>query len=462
MNKKHKNNLNNYANNLKNKYFKKFSKNPNIIFHIDVNCAFLSWKAVDLLKNEYKEDIRLIPSVICPLNNYRHGIILAKSYPAAALGIKTGETLNSALYKCPDLKVFNPDHDLFLKSSNNMMNLLQKYTYYIQQYSIDECFLDVTDFLFGKSPENLAKEIKQDIFNNLGFTVNIGIGNNKVMAKTASDFKKPDNINTLYNYEIKTKLWPLDISNLFMIGKKTQYKLRKVGINTVYDLANSNYSDIISILGKSGDTLWKNANGIDPSKVLEKKKHSKSISNSETFPKDSINKEYILNRIIYITNKVVERMQYENLSCKTISVEFRTRDFINFSKSITLPHYTNFSNEIIENVKNLSEDIYFSLLNKTKSDNFNYINKKKLNSNLLDINGNIKPIRLIRVKLSNLTERGNEEKSIFDYLNNKKKIYNEKNKNIDKTVNKLKEKYGPEIIKRARNLKSKKEDNLLM
>lgn len=462
MNKKHEENLNNYANNLKNKYLKKISKNPNIIFHVDVNCAFLSWKAVDLLKNGYKEDIRNIPSVICPVNNSRHGIILAKSYPAATFGIKTGETLNTALYKCPDLKVFEPDYNLFLKSSISMMKLLQKYTYYIQQYSIDECFLDVTDFLFGKTPESLAKEIKKDIFNNLGFTVNIGIGNNKVMAKTASDFKKPNKINTLYNYELKTKLWHLDISNLFMTGKKTQYKLRKIGINTVGDLANSNYSDIINLLGKSGDSLWKNANGIDTSKVLIKKEPSKSISNSETFSKDSINKEYILNRAIYITNKVIERMQSENLSCKTISIEFRTSDFINFGKSITIPHYTNLSNEIIEDVKKLSDDIYFSFLNTEMSENIQGINEKTINPNLLDVNGKIKPIRLIGVKLSNLIKSGKEEKSIFDLLNNKKKTYDEKNKKIDKTINILKEKYGKNIIKRARNLNYKKEDNLLM
>ena len=443
--------LNIYANKLKDKYFKNNKNAKKIIFHIDVNSAFLSWTAVDLLRKGYNKDIRNIPSAICYDIASRKSIILAKSYIAKSFGVKTGEPLSEALAKCSNIKIFPPNYELFSKSSKDFFSFLNKYTYMLEKYSIDECFLDMTDFLFGKSPENLASEIKKDIYENLGFTVNIGIGNSKVMAKTASGFEKPNKINTLYDYEIETKLWPLDISNLFMMGKKTQQKLRKIGINKISELANAPFSNITHILGKNGDLLWKYANGIDNSPVIFKKVKAKSISNSETLPINTKDKEYILNKLIDLTLKVVSRLQKENLFCKTISVEFRTDDFIDFGKAFSLNHYTNITNEIISIVKKIADEIYFE---KT--------NDKKLNKKILKNSGEVKDIRLIGIKLSNLSSNEFSEKNLFELLENKKNTYLEKNKKLDNVVNNLKDKFGENAIKRARNISYKKEDNLLM
>lgn len=445
--------LDDYAENLKNKYLEKQKNTKRIIMHVDVNSAYLSWTALKILKNQ-DLDIRNIPSVISHSSTSRKSIVLAKSILAKNYGVKTGEILADSLRKCPNLKVFKPDFKLYENMSHSLVNILSKYTYYVEKYSIDECFLDVTDFLFKQTPENLAKNIKEDIFNTLGFTVNIGIGNSKVMAKTASDFEKPNKIHTLYNSEIKSKLWPLDISNLFMMGKKSREKLYKIGIKTIGDLANAKFSEISHLLGKNGESLWKHANGIDNSKVLHEKEKIKSISNSETFPKDLNTKEDISREIIKIALKVIDRMQEEKFYAKTITLELRTYDFVNFGKSITLSKYTNLSNEIIDIIKNCLQNIYFDFL-ENKSENFNKLKDKKLNPKILQINGEIKPLRLVGVRLSNLKYKNEIENSIFDILNTKEKKYKEKNEALDKAINNINKKYGLNFITRARNINTK-------
>lgn len=460
MNKKSIDRINKYAEKIKNKYLNNKSANSRIIFHIDVNSAFLSWTALDLLRSGYKEDIRDKVSAISYNIASRRSIILAKSVSAKNFGIKTGESLSIAIQKCPNLEIFEPDYDLYEKCSKDLINTLSHYTYYIEQYSIDECFLDMTDFLFGESPLNVAKKIQKDIKENLGFTVNVGIGNTKVLAKTASDLIKPNKIITMYNSEIKTKLWPMDISKLFLAGKKTQDKLRKININTIGELANTPYYTISNLLGKNGEELWNYANGIDTSPVKYEKEEVKSISNSQTLKEDINDKDEILNHLMKITLKVINRLQKANMLCKTITVEFRTYDFIDFNKSVSLNSYTNLSNNIIDLVKDISEDIYFSFLDNTN--NMEKIISKNLNPNILEKDYSIKKIRLLGLKLSNLVEKGKEERSIFELIESKQKAYILKNKSIDKVANDLKDKYGKDIIIRGRNLNIKKEDNLLM
>lgn len=452
--------LNNYANDLKEKYLKKQSKHLRIIMHIDVNSAFLSWTAVFLLKKNTDEiDIRNIPSVIAHNKSSRKSIILAKSYPAKVLGVKTGEPLAFAITKCPDLKIYEPNFKLYEENSKKMVNLLKTYSYYVEKYSIDECFVDVTDFLFGKTPEELAKDIQKDILDTLGFTVNIGIANSKIMAKTASDFTKPNKIHTLYNHEIKEKLWPLEIKNLFMMGKKSREKLNKINIYKVKDLAEANFSDISKLLGKNGESLWFHANGIDNSPVLHEREPIKSISNSKTFSKDLKNEDELMYEIINISLKVIQRMQKENLYCKTITLDLRTYDFINFGKSYSLNNFTNISNEILDVVKNLAKDIYFGFQSNKKIDNFSKVKSKKLNSKILDYSGEIKPIRLAGVKVSNLKLKEDIPNSLFNILNTKEKKDQSKNESLDSVINSLNEKFGNNFVTRARNLKTNTKNN---
>ena len=191
------------------------------ILHIDVNNAFLSWTALDRLAQGEKIDIRKIEAVIGGDETKRSGIVLAKSMPAKRKGVCTGETLYQARIKCPNLQVFKGDYKSYKKHSNDLFHILQEYTEKIERFSIDECFLDMTDYLGKSSLINKAYEIKNRVKQELGFTVNVGVAHNKLLAKMASDFTKPDRVHTLYEEEIPSKMWVLPVSELFMLGKKT-------------------------------------------------------------------------------------------------------------------------------------------------------------------------------------------------------------------------------------------------
>ena len=248
-----------------------------IIMHIDVNNAFLSWTAVSMLKNGHPVDIRTIPSIIGGDEERRSGIVLAKSPIAKKFGIITGEPIYFAKKKCNKIEIFPCDFEVFNEYSNKLYKLLLEYTDIIERFSIDECFLDLTHYLSGRKLEEVAYEINSRVEKELGFTVNIGVSNNKLLAKMASDFEKPNKVHTLYEYEIEDKMWPLPVSELFMIGKKTAPKLHNLRIKTIGDLAKTNKEIIIKRFGKFGITMWNYANGIDESEVNNKEEEPKSI-----------------------------------------------------------------------------------------------------------------------------------------------------------------------------------------
>lgn len=230
------------------------------ILHIDVNNAFLSWTATEMLKNGYKVDIRTIPAVIGGDESRRAGVVLAKSPIAKKFGIVTGEPIYFAKKKCNRLEVFQCDFEVFKKYSNQLYNLFLEYTDCIERFSIDECFLDLTYFLNGRELIDVANEINRRVKEELGFTVNVGVSNNKLLAKMASDFEKPDKVHTLYNNEIEKKMWPLPVSELFMIGRKTLPKLINLRIKTIGDLAKTDKEFLIKKFGKHGLLMWEYAN----------------------------------------------------------------------------------------------------------------------------------------------------------------------------------------------------------
>ena len=197
-----------------------------IVFHIDVNSAFLSWEAVNRAKKGMEPDLRTIPSAIGGDMAKRHGVILAKSIPAKQYNVRTGESIMEARKKCPNLLIISPNHKLYKKYSNAFMDILREYTPDVEQFSIDEAFMDMTgtQLLFGE-PIAAANQIKDRIKKELGFTVNVGISSNKLLAKMASDFQKPDLVHTLFPDEIRTKMWGLPVSDLFFVGRVTTKKL---------------------------------------------------------------------------------------------------------------------------------------------------------------------------------------------------------------------------------------------
>ena len=386
------------------------------ILHIDVNNAFLSWTALERLKVGDSVDLRKIPSAICGDENKRSGIILAKSPLAKAMGVVTGETVYQATKKCPNLKLYSTDFKAYQKYSDELYNLLREYTDIIERFSIDECFLDMTNFLMGDTLLAKAHEINRRVKNELGFTVNIGLSTNKLLAKMASDFSKPDKIHTLYPNEIKNKMWSLDVSELFMIGKKSVPKLNKMGIFKIGDLACFDKNILVKRMGKFGKLAWEYANGIDNSEVVAIRERAKSISNSITLPIDISNAEKLESVLLALVEQVTFRLRKEKLFASTISVQLRTKDFKDFSHQSKLDFSTSNTKEIYEKAKMVFQEMY----------------KENI------------PIRLIGFRVDKLVDT-EEQISFFD----SNKVENNK---LDKALDSIKSKYGYMSITRAGEL----------
>ncbi len=387
------------------------------IMHIDVNNAFLSWTAVEMLKNGSDIDIRTIPSIIGGDEKQRHGIVLAKSNIAKQFGIKTADTIYQAKKKCPRLRIFPSKHSMYKKYSDDLYKYLSSYTDNIERFSIDECFIDFSDLIKSKeSFLNLAKQISSEVKERFGYTVNIGLSNKKVLAKMASDFEKPDKIHTLYVDEINKKMWELPIEDLFMVGRKSAPKLHLLGIHTIGDLAKYDKKIILKKFGKFGEMVWNYANGIDDDIVHSEKEEPKGIGNSVTLSKDCNDIVELEKVLLALTEKVTYRLRKHRLKAFVINVQIKTSEFITYSHQTKLSIPTDSTKEIYKLAKSLLEQLY---KNQT--------------------------IRLIGLRVDNLTNNNAQQINLFE--NNYKKA-----NNLDKTIDRIKEKYGYNSITLAGKL----------
>ena len=392
------------------------------ILHIDVNNAFLSWSAVERLKNGETLDIREIPAVIGGDETRRAGIVLAKSILAKRYGIKTAETIYSAKRKCPDLKVFpSCDYKVYKEYSNKLYNMLLEYTDKIERFSIDECFMDMTEYLMKDTLINKANEISKRVKTEFGFTVNIGVAHNKLLAKMASDFEKPDKVHTLFENEIEEKMWKLPIEELFMLGKKTVPRLNLMQIRTIGDLAKSDKEVMVKKFGKHGLMMWEYANGIDNSEVVYIREKPKSIGNSITLPYDIREKDKLDEIVLALTEQVAYRLRKQEMLANVVSVQLRTKDFKDVSHQKRLDTSVSNTKEIYASAKKLLDELFVQGM----------------------------AIRLVGVRTDNLVEKGKQQLSLFD---NKE---SEKQDTLDKTIDMLKEKYGYDFITRAGKLNAK-------
>ncbi|MBP3921085.1 MAG: DNA polymerase IV [Bacilli bacterium] len=386
----------------------------NIIMHIDVNNAFLSWTAIYLLNHGSKYDIRNSYAVIGGDEKKRSGIVLAKSTPAKKLGIKTGETLYSARKKCKVLKTYPPNFEFYQEMSKKMFKLISKYTPDIEIASIDECYLDYTKImkLYGNQME-FAQKLQKEIYDTLGFTVNIGIANNKLCAKMASDFTKPYKIHTLYDNEIKEKMWPLEVGELFGIGKKTVPKLNKLGIKTIEDLAKYNEHILYKYFKNQANNMISSAKGIDNSIVTNKKEEPKGIGNEITLNHDIKDKEKLYEYLLTLSEKVGLRLRNENKYANVVTVILKDNTFRKYSHQKKLENSTNDSNKIFNFSKIILNEIYKD-----------------------------EPIRLIGIRLEKLTKQKITQVSLFD-------IKEEPQEDISKLIDSINTKYGNSAIKKA-------------
>lgn len=410
-----------------------------IIFHIDVNSAYLSWTAVKMMQEGYGRDIRQIPCIVGGDRKSRHGIVLAKSISAKKYGIVTGEPVVNALRKCPHLEMVPPEHHYYEKMSHELMELLRSYTPDIEQVSIDECYMDYSGIrkLFD-TPEAAAAAIKNKVKEQLGFTVNVGISDVKVLAKMASDFEKPDKVHTLYKCEIQKKMWGLPVSDLFMAGKSSVDTLHKLGIFTIGQLAKSPLNVLESHLKSHGKILWQYANGIDDSLVNTVKEELKGVGNSTTLSRDVDDIDEIFKVLLRLSEKVGGRLRSGKQKAKTIAVEIKYNDFTKCSRQTTVERATDSGTEIYDIVRVLFQELW----NKT-------------------------PVRLLGVRTANLVEEGEPEQlSIMDIDRWKNEDYQsskiqrpsrDKIKKLDEALDAIKHKYGKDVVGRASLMERKTE-----
>lgn len=395
------------------------SNKERLIFHVDVNSAFLSWESARRVR-EGGEDLRPLRSAVGGDRARRTSVILAKSIPAKRAGVKTGEPVAAALRKCPDLILVPPDFGLYRKSSDRFVAILKEYTPLVERYSIDECFLDMTGTgrLYG-DPLSLAALIKDRIRDTLGFTVNIGVSSNKVLAKMASDFEKPDKIHHLFPSEIQEKMWKLPVSDLFSVGKASADKLRRSGIDTIGKLALSERSTLEYLLGpKAGVRLHAYANGIDASGVDAVRPDAKGYSISLTTEED-VSTWAEADTILYgLADQVTARMRRDKAKATCVCVTARDASFRDRSHQKQLTGSTDETEEVIAIARRLIRDLWDG-----KS-----------------------PLRLLGLALTDVSQDEARQLSFFE------EAASEKRRKMDETLDSIAEKFGRGAIQRASSL----------
>lgn len=401
-----------------------------VIFHIDVNSAYLSWTAVEELKNGAKRDLRLIPSIIGGDQKSRHGVVLAKSIPAKKYGIQTGEPVVNAFRKCPDLVVGSPDHKLYSQYSGKLMEFLKEYTKVraagceegytasIEQVSVDECYMDVTEFVKSyRSPVDGAMEIKNEVYRRFGFTVNVGISTNKLLAKMASDFEKPNKVHTLFPEEIQVKMWPLPVSELYMAGHSSVEILQKLDIHTIGDLARMDPKLIELHLKSHGRKLWEFANGIGSDVVEAEPAEAKGIGNSTTLSQDAVSEEEAKEVLRVLAASVGRRLRRAGQKAKMLSVEIKYHTFESVSHQRQLGRATNQDQDIYEEAKVLFRELWDGT-----------------------------PVRLLGIRSSKLVQEDEPEQlSLFDPQFQP----DPKREKLNQALAKVREKYGDRIVRKG-------------
>lgn len=328
------------------------------IFHIDVNSAFLSWTAVRRLQDGLP-DIREVPSVVSGDPSDRRSIITAASIPAKRLGIKTAQPVSMALRICPDLVLVRGDWEWYRTCSEGFISICRTYSPVLQQFSIDECFLDMTFRLQGKDPVETATALKDEIRSKLGFTVNVGIGSNKLLAKMASDFEKPDKVHTLWEEEVQEKMWPLGVRDLLWVGKRTEERLLAYGIRTIGDLARTGTGALTRLVGrKAALQLHENANGIDFSPVETEFREAKSYSAERTFPKDISDPRQLDRALFNVTCIVAHRIRKDSFKASCISVFIKYRDFSVVQRQCRISQPTDITALLLHEARRLVSEIW--------------------------------------------------------------------------------------------------------
>jgi DNA polymerase-4 len=396
-----------------------------VIFHIDVNSAFLSWEAVHRLQMGETPDLREIPSAVAGDKNKRHGIILAKSISAKQYGVQTGEPLVDALKKCPNLTLVPPNHHLYSKFSKAFTDILNDFTPSVEKCSIDEAYCDMTGMtaLFGP-PLEAAHRIKDRIRSELGFTVNVGISSNKLLAKMASDFRKPDMVHTLYPEEIQEKMWGLPVGELFFVGRSTVKKLNTLGIYTIGELARMDAEVLKAHLKKHGEVIHCFANGIDASIISHEEVKNKGYSNSTTISFDVEEESAAKIILLSLAETVAARLRRDDMMANVVSVSIVDSEFRGSSHQITLLSPTHHTDEIHRTACLLFDELWDG-----------------------------SPIRNLGIQTSKVvSDASARQMNLFSYETD------EKREKLDRAIDRIRDRYGTTAIQRASLYKKSEKD----
>ncbi len=394
-----------------------------IIFHIDVNSAFLSWEAAKRVKNG-ESDIRKIASCIGGDPTTRRGVVLAKSNEAKKYGVKTGEPLAFSLRKCPHLQIYRPDFKLYSSCSKAFKNICKLYSPTMEEFSIDECFLDMTGIASNFSQAvNIAHKIKDRIKNELGFTVNVGIGENKLCAKMASDFEKPDKVHTLFQSEVPTKMWPLPVGDLFFVGGASAKKLNSIGMYKIGQLANAKLEFLVKHFGNKRSLYMHNfANAVDDSPVVSERPEPKGYSNSVTLEENLSSIKGADTVLLALADAVTGHMRKDGNKAHSISVGIRFLNFQNQTHQMSFSEPLSTTNEVYEAAKKLLKEMWKGR----------------------------RPIRLISIALTNLTKLGGcKQLSFFDKPSKQAETIKKSDEKVEVVIDSLRKKYGFDVIKRC-------------
>lgn len=395
-----------------------------VVFHVDVNSAFLSWEAVYRLRHlGGTRDLREGLCAVGGDSSKRHGIILAKSMKAKQFGVRTGESILEAKKKCPNLELVPAHYNLYKESSQAFMEILREYSPNVEPYSIDEAFMDMTGMekLFGP-PREAADRVRRRIHEELGFTVNIGVSVNKLLAKMASDFKKPNLVHTLFPEEIAEKMWPLPVRELFFVGRATEAKLVDMGIRTIGDLANMNPDILRSHLKKHGEVIWNFANGRAPDLIESEAPDNKGYGNSTTISFDVTDAPMAKMVLLSLAETVGTRLRSHGVKAEVVSISIKNYHLQSQGHQMLLGAPTNITAEIYQAACRLFDELWDGT-----------------------------PIRLLGIQTTRIKEESVRQMSIFDTTDY------EKLERLDKAVDTIRGKFGADAVKRASFLSAEKD-----
>ena len=384
------------------------------ILHSDLNNFYAS---VELLKHPESKDK---PVVVCGRVEDRHGIVLAKNQIAKNFGVKTGDVLWEAKRKCGGSIVsFTADHDSYLRVSNAVRGIYSRFTDHIENFGIDECWLDVTDSIkFFGSGLQIAEQIRQTVKKEIGITVSIGVSFNKVFAKLGSDMKKPDAVTLITKENYKNTVWKLPVEDLLFVGRATKTKLNSIGVKTIGDLATMDVKVLARMLGVWGKTLYEYANGYDQTPVNDKRVESdiKSIGNSLTDYKDLENFDEVKTLIMLLAESVAARLRRHNVGkAKTVKLTVTDNALMNFGKQAKLDYPTRSAIDIANCAYKIFETLYTWE----------------------------RPVRAIGVSVRDFTYDREQLGLLCDV---EKKL---KTEQLDRAVDLIRGKYGNQILQRA-------------